>query len=56
MLLARVYGVSNVIEGQHLEEFVANIGHGLMLKSNTTHFMPPKFRILRLVNRVRKWW
>lgn len=56
VLLARVYGVSNVIEGQHLEEFVANIGNGLMLKSNTKHFMPPKSRILRFVNRIKKWW
>jgi hypothetical protein len=56
VLCAQVYGVSNVIEGQHLEEFVANIGHGLMLKSKTTYFMPPKSRVLRSVSRIRKWW
>ena len=38
--LLGLHGVSNVIEGEHLEEFVANIGHGLMLKSSTTYFLP----------------
>lgn len=56
VLLAQVYGVSNGIEGQHLEEFVANIGHGLMLKSGTTFFLPPKSSLLRLASRIRKWW
>jgi hypothetical protein len=56
VLVAQIYGVSSVIEGDHLEEFVANIRHGLMLKSKTSYFMPPKSRALRLVNRVRKWW
>ncbi len=28
VLAAQVYGVSNVIEGEHMEDFVANIGHG----------------------------
>jgi hypothetical protein len=55
VLLTQVYGVSNVIEGEHLEEFVANIGRGLMLKSNTTFFLPPKSRLLRLGSRIRKW-
>ena len=36
--LLGLHGVSNVIEGEHLEEFVANIGHGLMLKSSTTYY------------------
>ena len=26
------------IEGEHLEEFAANIGHGLMLKSSSKFF------------------
>jgi hypothetical protein len=39
--LLGVHGVSSVIEGEHLEEFVANTGHGLMLKSSTTFFLPP---------------
>jgi len=56
VLVAQIYGVSSVIEGDHLQEFVENIGHGLMLKSQTSYFMPPKSRMLRLVNRVRKWW
>ena len=56
VLVAQIYGVSSVIEGDHLEEFVANIGHGLMLESKTSYFMPPKSQALRLVNRVRKWW
>jgi uncharacterized protein DUF3800 len=55
-LVAQIYGVSSVIEGDHLQEFVANIGHGLMLKSKTSYFMPPKSRVLRLFNRVKKWW
>lgn len=56
VLSAQVYGASSVIEGEHLEEFVANIGHGLMLKSRTTHFLPPQSRIDRTIARVRKWW
>jgi hypothetical protein len=36
--LLGLHGVSNVIEGEHLEEFVADIGHGLMLKSSTTYY------------------
>jgi hypothetical protein len=56
VLAGQVYGVSNVIEGEHLEEFAANIGHGLMLKSRTTYLLPPKSRLLRVIDRVRKWW
>ena len=55
-LLGQIHGVSNVIEGEHLEEFAANIGHGLMLRSKTTYFMPPKSRVLQLINRAKKWW
>jgi hypothetical protein len=35
-----IHGVSNVIEGQHLEEFVLSIGHGLILKSSSGFFLP----------------
>jgi len=56
VLTAQVYGASSVIEGEHLEEFVANIGHGLMLRSRTTHFIPSRSRIVRAIARVRKWW
>jgi len=56
VLVARIYGVSSVIEGDHLQAFVANIGQGLMLKSKTSYFMPPKSRVLRMVNRIKKWW
>lgn len=38
--LSGIHGVGNVIEGEHLEEFAANIGHGLMLKSSSTFFLP----------------
>jgi hypothetical protein len=38
--LLGLHGVSNVIEGEHLEEFVENIAHGVMLKSSTTFFLP----------------
>jgi hypothetical protein len=38
--LLGLHGVSNVIEGEHLEEFVANIGRGLMLKSSANYFLP----------------
>jgi hypothetical protein len=31
VLVAHIYGVSSAIGGEHLEEFVANIRHGLML-------------------------
>ena len=54
VLVAQVYGVSNIIEGKHLEEFVRNFGHGLMLKSRTSYFMPPKSRVLRFINYARK--
>jgi hypothetical protein len=55
VLVAQVYGVSSVIEGEHLESFVANIAHGLMLKSRTTHFVPSKNPFVRIAARVRKW-
>jgi hypothetical protein len=55
-LLAQIYGISNVIEGEHLEEFASNIGHGLVLRSRTTYHIAPKSRLLQFVNRVRKWW
>ena len=48
--------MSNVIEGEHMEEFVANMGRGLMLQSKTTYLLPPKSRILRAIDRIRKWW
>ncbi len=38
--LSGLHGVGNVIKGEHLEEFVANMGHGLMLKSASTFFLP----------------
>jgi hypothetical protein len=56
VLVARVYGVSSAIDGEHLEEFVANIGHGLMLKSRTTYLFPHKSRLVRIIARARKCW
>jgi len=55
VLVAQVYGASSVIDGEHLEEFVANIGHGLMLKSRTGHHLPRKSLLLRIIARARKW-
>jgi hypothetical protein len=55
VLVAHIYGVSSAIDGEHLEEVVANIGHGLMLKSRTTYLLPPKSRLLRAVAHARKW-
>ncbi len=55
ILAAQVYGVSSVIEGEHMEEFVANIGNGLMLKSRTGYLLPSHSRIVRIVARARKW-
>ena len=34
-------GVSCQIRPEHLEEFVANIGYGLLLKANCLHLIPP---------------
>lgn len=56
VLVARVYGVSSAIDGEHLEGFVANIGHGLVLKSRTTYLLPHRSRWGRVIARARKWW
>ena len=55
MLLVQIYGVSSAIDGEHLEEFVGNIGQCLMLKSRTTYLLPPKSRLLRAVAHAIKW-
>ena len=38
--LLGIHGVSNVIEGEHMEDFVKSIGHGLNLKSQAHYFLP----------------
>jgi hypothetical protein len=55
VLLVQIYGVSSAIDGEHLEEFVGNIGQCLMLKSRTTYLLPPKSRLLRAVAHAIKW-
>jgi hypothetical protein len=40
--LLYLHGVSNVIEGEHMEDFVNSIGIALDLKSRTTYFLPLK--------------
>ena len=38
--LLGIHGVSNVIKGEHMEEFVRNIKTGLMLMSDAHYFLP----------------
>jgi hypothetical protein len=38
--LLDLHGASNNIKGEHLGEFVANVGHGLMLKADCGFYLP----------------
>jgi hypothetical protein len=40
--LLGIHGTTSIIQGEHLEEFVGNIHHGLLLKSDMKHFLPLK--------------
>jgi hypothetical protein len=51
--ILNIHGVGNLIQGWHLEDFVANVGrNGLLIKSEMRHFLPPTNMFKRIYNRI----